>query len=82
MFEHTVVDGSSSCVAAARTPVQVDSSDEDDDADEDDETTEAEQTGTPEAPAPLVPTLPKEPAVQAPQPTAQARSTKVVLLGL
>jgi len=47
MFEHTAVDGSSSCVAAARTPVQVDSSDEDDDADEDDETTEAEQTGTP-----------------------------------
>ena len=47
MFEHTAVDGSSSCVVAARTPVQVDSSDEDDDADEDDETTEAEQTGTP-----------------------------------
>ena len=41
MFEHTAVDGSSSCVAAARTPVQVDSSDEDD------ETTEPEQTGTP-----------------------------------
>lgn len=47
MFEHSAVDGSSSCVPAARSAQQVDSSDEDEDDDEDEETEGADQSGTP-----------------------------------